>query len=121
MNPPLELKWVKCQKNQWCSFHHVDVSFVTTHGVYVIWFSGTPGTPGRVVYIGHGKLSAHIQALRANPNFRNYAKHGTLYVTWASVSEEYREGVARYLVEKWSPLGADAQLSSAPIAVNSPW
>ena len=121
MIQPLQLNWVKCQKNKWCSFNHVDISFVTTQGVYVIWYAGNPGAPGKVVYVGHGALAAHIKALRANAYFSNFSKHGTLHLTWASVSAEYREGVARYLVEKWSPLAGGEQTDVAPIAVNSPW
>lgn len=121
MDQPLKLNWIKCQKNQWCSFAHVDVSFVTSQGVYVIWFAGNPGSPGKVVHVGFGNVAAHVKALRSNAYFSKYARHGTLYLTWASVAAEYREGVARYLAEKWSPLAGAAESDVAPVAVNSPW
>jgi len=121
MIQPLQLNWVKCQKNQWCSFNHVDVSFVATQGVYVIWYSGNPGAPGKVVYVGHGGIAAHVKALRDNGHFRTYSTRGTLYLTWASVSAKDREGVARYLAGKWAPLVAGAESDVDPIVVNSPW
>lgn len=121
MNQKLHLNWVKCQKSQWCSFQHVDISFVATHGVYVIWYVGNPGAPGKVVYVGHGSLAAHIRALRANAHFSKFARHGTLYLTWAAVPAAQREGVARYLAETWSPLAGGVETDVTPIAVNSPW
>jgi hypothetical protein len=121
LNQPLQLNWVKCQKNQWCSFNHVDVSFVSTQGVYVIWYSGNPGAPGKVVYVGHGSVAAHVKTLRANARFISFVKHGTLYLTWAAVSAKDREGVARYLAERWAPLAGGVETNVDPIAVNSPW
>jgi hypothetical protein len=121
MIQPLQLNWVKCQKNQWCSFNHVDVSYVSTQGVYVIWYSGNPGAPGKVVYVGHGSIATHIKALRNNSYFNNFLKHGTLYLTWASVPAKEQAGVAHYLAERWAPLAGGVETGADPIAVNSPW
>lgn len=121
MKQTLQLNWVKCQKDQWCSFNHVDMSFVSTQGVYVIWYSGNPGWPSKVVYVGHGSVAAQIKSLRTSAKLSNFLKHGTLYLTWASVSAKDREGVARYLAEKWSPEVGGGETDVAPIAVNSPW
>ena len=50
-----------------------------------------------------------------------YAKKGTLRVTWASVPAAQRDGVERYLADKWGPLVGDAHPDVEAIAVNSPW
>ncbi len=112
------LNWIKCQKNQWCSLNHVDLTYVTTQGVYVIWHAGNPG---RVIQVGQGKVSARITADRSNPAVVHYAKVGNLHVTWAAVPARYRDGVVRYLVEQLNPLVEGARPNAAPLAVNAPW
>ena len=112
------LNWIKCQKDQWCSLDHVDLSYVTTQGVYVIWYAGNPG---RVIRVGQGKVSARIIADRSNPGIVHYAKLGNLHVTWAVAPARYRDGVVRYLAERLNPLVEDARPDVAPLAVNAPW
>ena len=113
------LQWVKCTQNVWCSLERLDLSSVKASGIYIIWHAGSPG---RVVYIGQGDpISGRLSAHRNNPAIMRYAKSGTLHVTWASVPANQRDGIERYLADKWRPLIGDAHPAASPIAVNSPW
>ena len=43
------LRWMKCQRGEWCVLFRLDLSTVTGFGVYVIWAGGAvPYT----VYVG---------------------------------------------------------------------
>jgi len=114
------LKWLTCgQDGHWCSLENLDLATVTESGVYVIWHTGNPG---RVVYIGQGApISGRIGSHRNDTRILACKKHGDLRVTWASVPANQRDGVERYLADKWNPLVGDAHPSAVPIAVNSPW
>ena len=113
----LQLSWIKCNGNNWCSLTNVDLSGVTAQGVYVIWHADNPG---RVVRVGQGDIAARLSAHRNDPAITKYASNG-LFVTWASVAMAQRDGVERHLADKWRPLVGDAFPDVVPIAVNSPW
>ena len=57
---------------------------------------------------------------RQNSEIQNYEYLG-LYVTWARVSEKYRDGVEAYLADKWDPIVGEHYPEVPPIEVNSPW
>ena len=111
----MQVQWIKCNGDNWCPFDSVNLSNVTTTGVYIIWHRGNPG---RVVYVGQGDVASRIKAHRTEREITQYAP---LYVTWAAVSAQYRDGVERYLADTWTPLVGVAHPDVAPIAVNSPW
>lgn len=113
-----QLTWVKSTENTWLSFDRVNLDNVSTDGVYIIWHAGNPG---KVVYVGQGDVAARIKAHRNNTQITNYSKQGSLYVTWASVSARQKDGVERFLADKWGPLIGEAHPDALPIAVNSPW
>lgn len=112
------LNWVKSTSNNWLPFSAVNLDGVTADGVYIIWRGGNPG---KVVYVGQGDVKARLQAHRNRTDITKYAKIGTLYVTWASVPSQQKDGVERYLANTWNPLIGDAHPDVNPIAVNSPW
>lgn len=114
----LQLSWVKCQGDAWCLFQTVNLDKVTTDGVYIIWHAGNPS---RVVYVGQGDIAARLRAHRTNTAITGHSSSGTLYVTWASVSAAQKDGVERYLADKWNPLVGDAHPQALQLAVNSPW
>jgi len=116
----LTAKWFTCgSDSHWCSLVNLDLSGVTESGVYIIWHEGNPG---RVVYVGQGApISGRLAAHRKDSRILSYAKSGALRVTWASVPAAQRDGVERYLADKWKPLVGDAHPVAVPIAVNSPW
>lgn len=117
--PMLQVKWFTCgDDDHWCSFENLNLATATESGVYIIWHAGNPG---RVVYVGQGKVADRIAAHRQNRAITGCSRYGMLRVTWASVSEAQRDGVERYLADKWSPLVGDAHPDVLPIAVNSPW
>jgi len=118
----MQLSWLKCSNggSHWCSLEDLDLDSIgSVAGIYIIWHEGSPG---RVVRVGQGapikdRLSAH----RNDQEILAYKRNGTLRVTWAAVPWNQRDGVERYLADKWSPLVGDAFPDAHPIAVNSPW
>lgn len=118
----LKLSWVKLVGGKaWCPFETVNLSSVKTKGVYIIWYAGSNGKSGRVVYVGQGDIAARLLAHRNNKAITGYRTFGKLYVTWASVPSHQMDGVEKYLADKWDPEVGDAYPNVLPIAVNSPW
>jgi hypothetical protein len=114
----LTVNWVKLQSGDWCKLATVNLDNVTSEGVYIIWHTGNPA---RVVYVGQGVVKDRLGAHRNRQEITKYANNGTLHVTWASVPAAQRNGVERFLADKWGPLVGDAHPDVTPIAVNSPW
>jgi hypothetical protein len=73
------------------------------------------------VYVGQGNVADRVADHRNNAEITAYRGRGSLYVTWAAVSAAQRDGVERYLADKWNPLVGDVHPDAAPIVVNSPW
>jgi hypothetical protein len=101
-NPPLSVYWVKSTKGEWLPFENFDLSDVKSSGVYMIWHRGNPS---RVVYVGQGDIAACLTVHRGRREITAYSNLG-LRVTWASVPAAQRDGVERYLADKWNPLVA---------------
>ena len=114
----LVVSWIKSTADAWLPLEIVNLSAVSTMGVYIIWHSGNPG---RVVRVGQGDSAERIAAHKKDAQVLGYKKFGKLFVTWAAVSVFQRDGVERYLAENWKPLIGDRFPNVAPIAVNSPW
>ena len=114
----LSLGWVKSRAETWLEFETFELSSVASSGVYMIWHAGNPS---RVVYVGQGDVKARLGVHRANSEICGYRQFGALYVTWAEVPANQRDGVERYLADQWKPLVGDAHPVAFPIAVNSPW
>lgn len=116
----LSVKWQVCgDDGHWCSLKDLNLDGASENGVYIIWHEGNPG---KVVRVGQGapvgnRLSAH----RNDDEILAYAKKGTLRVTWAAVPATQRDGVERYLADRFHPLVGDAFPDVDPIEVNSPW
>ena len=116
----MQLNWTKCQGNVWCKLNSVNLEhehFNNMQGVYIIWHGGTKPWP---VYIGQGNIKDRIAEHRKNPEIQQYANLD-LYVTWATVHENHRNGVEAYLADAWKPKVGKLHPSASPIAVNSPW
>ncbi len=114
------LNWIKCTGDQWCDFFNLNLNhphFDNLEGIYIIWH-GAPNPA--VVYIGQGNIRNRILAHRTETAILRHRTNG-LYVTWTLLDTAYRDGVERYLAEKWHPLEGNSHPSVAPIAVNAPW
>lgn len=113
----LTVYWTKSTEKEWLHLQRVNLTDVTTEGVYIIWHGGNPS---RVVRVGQGNIKDRLGCHRQDPKILSYGQHG-LWVTWAAVSAAQRDGVERYLANAWNPLVGDAFPDVTPIAVNSPW
>jgi len=86
-------------------------------GVYIIWHGGQdPAT----VRVGQGFISDRIKAHREDPDILAYKEY-TLFVTWARVEKNYRDGIERYLTETLNPKVGSHFPDVYPIEVNPPW
>ena len=115
--PEQTLHWIKCQNDNPCDFRTVMLDEVNVQGIYVIWYKGNPG---RVVRIGKGNVAHRIKQHRQDADILAYASR-KLYVTWASVRSEDRDGIERYLSEAYPPLVGERFPDADPIKVNAPW
>ncbi len=114
----MQVNWLKCKGDVWCSFALLNLDTVTESGIYIIWHAGNPG---KVVYVGQGDVADRLSAHRNNTKITNYERSGKLHVTWAAVPASQRDGVERYLANTWNPLVGEVHPDAVPIAVNSPW
>jgi hypothetical protein len=113
----LQLNWVKLTNGNWPSLQTVNLSNITTTGIYIIWHGGNPG---KVVRVGQGIIPNRLISHRQDRQILAYQAYG-LYVTWAAAAQQYLDGVERFLAETWNPLVGDRFPDAYPIAVNSPW
>jgi len=115
----MQITWQKCG-DHWCSLENLNLDKMSdTSGVYIIWHEGNPS---KVVRVGQGSpIKDRLSAHRNDDEILAYNKKGTLRVTWAAVPLNQRDGVERYLADKWKPLVGEAFPDADPIVVNSPW
>ena len=111
------LSWTKATTGAWLRLETVDLSSVTTIGVYVIWHAGNPS---RVVAIGKGDIGERLSSHRSDPRILAYGDYGTLHVTWAAVLTDQMDGVERYLANCYKPLVLYRYPNVVPIQVNLP-
>jgi len=109
--------WRRCESHKWHALEGLALSKIVDVGVYIVWYSGTPG---RVVYVGQGPVAEELARVRADEEVLRFAARGPLLVTGAPVSARRIDGIARYLSEAWPPL-VDRRHADVPsIEVNSP-
>ncbi len=111
----LQLTWYAWTTDVWSSFSTVNLAhghFDGMEGVYIIWQGGGP-----IVRVGQGVIKDRIADHRMNPAI---AAYNNLYVTWAQVPVQYRDGVERYLANALNPRVGDAFPNALPIMVNLP-
>jgi hypothetical protein len=116
----MNLQWNKCDGNQWCNFLILNLDhphFDNFEGVYIIWH-GAPDPA--VVYVGQGFIKDRLKSHREEPWVQKYKTQGLL-VTWAKVDRQSRDGVERFLANKWQPKEGEKHPDVPPIEVNSPW
>ena len=116
----MTLNWIKCGGNQWCRLLNVNLDhshFYGLEGVYIIWH-GQPNPA--VVYVGQGNVKDRLLQHRQDASILAY-KDLELFVTWAKVDSQYRDGVEKFLSEKWKPKVGENYPNITSIPVNSPW
>ena len=119
MTDALWLDWIQWSTtNERLRLHGVNLTPVTTFGVYVIWHGGA--VP-RVVRVGQGVVADRLTSHRKDAAVLSYEQSGILYVTWAAVPARLVDGVERYLAERLRPLVGDRFPQVAPVPVNSPF
>lgn len=117
---PLEVEWVRYQGNLWHNFLNLnlrDLYYEHTEGVYIIWHGGHEPT---VVTVGQGVIGDRLVAHRLDPHILHYHRHG-LFVTWAQLPADQRNGVVKYLVQVLTPRNECAVPNCEQIGVNLPW
>jgi hypothetical protein len=86
-------------------------------GVYIIWHGGERPS---AVRIGQGVIRERLRAHRDDPEIQAF-KSLTLYVTWASVPETYRDGIETFLAQKLQPKMGARYPAARLIEVNLPF
>ena len=110
----MELEWRSCE-NGWCDLRIVKLGWSSGKGgVYIIW-SGKG-----VVYVGQGDFEERFLKHKKDPRILRYVANKHLYVTWAVVEKDYRNGVERYLADVLEPLVEHHYPNDDPIQVNFP-
>ncbi len=117
----LQLNWIRCGEQQlWCQLEAVDLThshFDNLGGVYIIWHGGTsPAT----VRVGQGMIRDRLTAHRNDVAITKYRDQG-LFVTWAKVPVDQRDGVERYLADRLQPEVGTVFPGATPVPVNLPW
>lgn len=79
------------------------------------------GSDARVVYVGQAntfrdRLADHRQDAR----IQKY-KSFEIFVTRASAVRADRDGIERYLADKYAPLVGERRPAARPTSVNAPW
>ena len=119
--------WVRSPRNLFYRLFAVKpLEMGLTHqgGVFVIWHGGV--TPGWVCADKADSLAAAILDAQDNGDIAKYESRGGLYVTWAPIRAEYRDGVVRYLRENMDPYVTsskeddDVNMKAEPIPVLLP-
>ena len=115
------VNWIKCEGQQWCDFLKLNLDhshFNSLGGVYIIWHGGQNAS---VVRVGQGEsIRDRLKTHRQDPEVRKYAHLG-LFATWAQVTTANRDGIERFLAEKWKPKVGSKFPAVPAIEVNSPW
>ena len=111
----LSVKWAKYKKQGWCKLNTLNLDQVKANGNFITW---KPQNKNNVIRIGHGIIANELQALR---NSSLIARFGDdLLVTWASVQDQYQDGVERFLYEQYSPVSVDRVANARLVFVNMP-
>jgi hypothetical protein len=116
----LQVDWNKCQGGAWCELLKLNLEhqhFNDMEGVYIIWHGGqNPAT----VCVGQGIIRDRLAAHRQENDVLAY-KQKVLYVTWARVPADQRDGVEKYLAERLAPKMGSRFPEVTPIEINLPW
>jgi hypothetical protein len=118
----LRVAWGNCTGGNWCQLNSINLSHdaLNVKGVYIIWHGATKQVKAAVVYVGQGVVRDRLADHRDDARIQAYADRA-LYVTWAAVQTDQRDGVEAYLSMTYAPLVGERRPAATPISVNSPW
>ena len=115
----MQVQWIKCESDVWCSLKRLKLSSAEGSGVYIIW--NGENSP-YVVYVGQGDFQFRFSQHRNNTLItRHGSDQDELFVTWAVIPWDSLDGVERYLADALSPCEGDRHPDVSPIRVNLPW
>ena len=114
------VEWKKEEDQKWFDFLKTNLSdsrFDQAKGVYIVWHGGE--NPG-IVCVGRGEIRERLKTHLKDQAVLKF-QTAKLYMTWATVLENERVGVEKYLFEKLHPSVACELGNDEPIPVNLPW
>ena len=118
----MNLFWLKCENNAWCSLREVDLShsyYDNFVGIYIIWYWDNLGN-AVTVKVGQGNLRERLTAHNTDPRIQQYA-HLNLLVTWTDTLPYLRDGVEVYLGKVLKPRVGSLFPNAKPIPVSLPF
>ncbi|MGE0845237.1 MAG: hypothetical protein AB7L41_03150 [Flavobacteriaceae bacterium] len=115
----IALKWVRPETaGGWYTLDSVETGWIGMLGVYMIWHEGAPA---RVIRISQGDIGRQLQLEQISPRVLQYRIFGGLYVTWAQVPGPLRDGVERYLANRFRPCVGEQFALSLPLPATTPF
>ena len=117
----MKLFWAKRRGDDWYRLNSLILSNVSDKGVYVICYDDDIDGEYVCVYVGQGSIRKRLEFHQTNPDVQFYADFGTLYVTWAKVPPQKRDGVESFLADELEPLEGERHPDVHPIKVNLPF
>ena len=116
----MEVDWYHCKGGFWCELNKIDLNHPhldDISGVYIIWC----GTSERsVLRIGAGNIRAELYKNRFDIAIQAFTRLG-IYVTWAEVPPDKRNGVEYYLIKELIPKFTKLPAKQGAVKVNLPW
>ena len=120
--PPsmLTVHWYKCGE-EWCKLGMLNLThpIIQQGGVYVV-LNPSPNFLFSVLYVGQGNFENRFAERKTDIRILQYATLDELYVTWAVVPPNQRDGVERFLADKLNPKVGEKHPSVPPTSVNLP-
>jgi len=116
----MHLNWIRYNSGKWCQLNSLALDnshFDGLGGIYIIWHGGKkPAT----VKVGQGNIRDRLTHYKNDWEVQVYKELG-LYVTWAAVNLEYRDGIETFLAKRLKPMVRRRITSAKDIQVNLPW
>ena len=122
--PPRNVSWVTSPKGQFYNFLNLEpeaIGLSGAAGVYIIWLGGR--WPEWLLIERTDDLAMTFKELQSNGDILRYEREGRLYVTWAEIRPEFRDGVVQFLNQVIPPVIPSSNPPSGdepPIAVIPP-
>lgn len=111
----IDPRWARNRQGKFFRFVHLDPEaegLAGTGGVFVVWHGGVQPA---WVYVGAtSDLAVALHELSGNAEIMDYERRGGLFLTWAAIRGDCRDGIVSYLSRTLRPRVA----STAPMAAD---